>query len=129
MTTMPWCQGKFLLWDYTCPDTLAPSYINRAVTHAGAVANEAEALKMAKYSWLSQQNHFVPIAIETLDAIGDEGMELLKDIGRRIAQSTQEPRATAYLFQRLSVAVQQGNAACVLGTGLQGHCPEDIFYI
>jgi len=37
-------------------------------------------------------------------------------IGRSITESTGERRATEYLLQRLSVAIQQGNAASVLGT-------------
>ena len=42
-------------------------------------------------------------------------MAFLKDLGRRVAQTTEE-RSTTFLLQRLSVAVQRGNAASVLGT-------------
>jgi len=37
-------------------------------------------------------------------------------LGRRIASSTAEPRSFSFLMQRLSVAVQRGNAVCVTGT-------------
>ena len=40
--TMPWSRGKCMAWDFTCPDTLAASHLNRAVTGPGEVANEAE---------------------------------------------------------------------------------------
>ena len=33
-----------------------------------------------------------------------------------MAEVSKEPRPTTFLRQRLSVAVQRGNAACILGT-------------
>jgi len=33
-----------------------------------------------------------------------------------MAKVNKEPRSTMFLRQRLSVAVQRGNAACILGT-------------
>ncbi len=47
-TLVPWKQGKPLVWDATCPDTLAPSHVNLASRGAGLVANESEKLKKAK---------------------------------------------------------------------------------
>ena len=55
------------------------------------------------------------VAIETLGAIGPRSMLFLRDLGRRIALESGEPRSTDYLLQRLSVAVQRGNAAPVRG--------------
>jgi len=43
-------------------------------------------------------------------------MSLVKELGRRMAEINKEPRSTMFLRQRLSVAVQRGNAACILGT-------------
>jgi len=40
----------------------------------------------------------------------------IKEIGLRIAAITYENRAISFLRQRLSIAVQRGNATCVLGT-------------
>ena len=40
---------------------------------------------------------------------------LVREVGRRIALETGEPRSTDFLLQRLSVAVQRGNCASVLG--------------
>ena len=54
-----------LVWDATCPDAYAPSYVPLAMREAGAVANLAEQKKRAKYSHLVASHHFVPIAIET----------------------------------------------------------------
>ena len=65
---------------------------------------------------VSTQYQFVPIAIETLGPVGDEATAFFQDVGRRIIAVTREPRTMTFLWQRLSVAVQRGNAACVLGT-------------
>jgi len=43
-------------------------------------------------------------------------MSLVKELGRRMAEVNKEPHSTMFLRQRLSVAVQRGNAACILGT-------------
>ena len=56
------------------------------------------------------------MAIETSGVWGRQAFELFNEIGRRIATLTHEPRSTAFLRQRISVAVQRGNAYCVLDT-------------
>jgi hypothetical protein len=38
-----------------------------------------------------------PVAIETLGIWGEQAIELVKEIGRRYAASTHEPRSTAFL--------------------------------
>jgi len=43
-------------------------------------------------------------------------MDFLQELGRRIANTTAEPRSFTFLMQRLSVAVQRSNADCVTGT-------------
>ena len=116
VTTMPWFRGKCLAWDFTCPDTLASSHLNKAVTGPGKVANEAEQKKTEKYADLLTHYQFVPIAIETLGPIGDEASAFFKELGCRIAAVTGDMRTMSFLWQRLSVAVQMGNAACVKGT-------------
>ena len=104
------------MWDVTCPDTYASSYVQQSTSEAGAVANLAEARKETKYVAISRTHHFIPIAIETSGALGHEAMGLITDIARRIWNISHEPMARAYLLQRISVAIQQGNAAAVLGT-------------
>lgn len=116
VTMVPWKFGKPLVWDATCPDTLAPSYRTMATINTGAVAAAAEVRKEAKYSCLDRGHSFTPVAIETLGAIGPKSLAFLKDLGRRIRQQTGESKALPYLLQRLSVAVQRGNSASVLGS-------------
>ena len=83
VSTMPWSRGQCLAWDFTCPDTLAASHLNKAVTGPGQVANAAEQLKADKYRALSTDYFFVPIAIETLGPVGDEATAFFQDLGRR----------------------------------------------
>jgi len=48
-----------------------------------------------------------------------------------IAVAAGEPRSTQFLFQRLSIAIQRGNAASVLGTASSDGCldVDDVFYL
>ena len=46
-------KGRCLVWDFTCPDTLAASHHNRVVLGSGVVANDAESRRSTKYSSLS----------------------------------------------------------------------------
>ena len=36
-TIIPWQKGKILVWDATCPDTLATSHLSLAIREGGAV--------------------------------------------------------------------------------------------
>ena len=53
---------------------------------------------------------FTPVAIETLGAIGPKSLVFLKELGWRARQQSGDERAPSFLLQRLSVAVQRGNA-------------------
>ena len=114
----PWKSGRLLVWDATCPDTFAPSYRAHATVEPGRVAAIAEDRKDEKYRDLPSTHWFCPIAIETMGAMGPRSLALLKEVGRRIMSETGEAKSTEYLLQRLSVAVQRGNCASVLG-GMQ----------
>ena len=65
ITVVPWSCGKLLVWDATCPDTFAPSYLPSAASEAGAVAASAEERKKTKYASLNPAHTFTPVAIET----------------------------------------------------------------
>ena len=119
-TLVPWKRGKVLVWDATCPDTLAPSHSSLAIREAGAVAADAEHRKQQKYAHLDGSLFFVPVAVETLGVFGVEAWALFRDIARRITTVTQDPLSHQYLVQRVAVAVQRGNAAAVWGLCLVG---------
>ena len=70
VTLVPWKNGKSLIWDATCPDTLARSYRAAATSSTGAVAAGAETRKLTKYDSLAPSHTIVPVAIESLGVIG-----------------------------------------------------------
>lgn len=115
MSLVPWSSGKPLVWDATCPDTFAASHRSHATHGAGCVAGHAEGKKAEKYAHLAPAYLFQPIAIETTGAIGPQSRVFLHELGRRVALETGEARSRSFLLQRLSVAVQRGNAAAVMG--------------
>ena len=119
VTVVPWRRGKNLAWDATCADTFAASHLSGTSVTAGAAARTAETNKRTKYQNLIDTVEFVPVAAETMGSWGPEGYELITELGRRIAEVKKEPLSAAYLLQRLSIAIQRGNAHCVLAT-----CPQ-----
>ena len=122
---LPWQCGKLLVWDATCPDTFAPSHLPAAVRGAGVVAAQAEQVKVSKYAHLDTTHHFVPFAVETSGVLGEAAENFTRELARRICKATGEPRSRQFLLQRLSIAVQRGNAAAVLGTmGRRQDCWE-----
>ena len=71
ITIDPWKSRRSLLWDFTCPDTYATSYVQYSTS-------EAEARKKEKYIVISRSHQFIPFAIETSGAFGhDPGGSLL----------------------------------------------------
>ena len=112
---MPWSSGRPLVWDATCPDTFTVSYMALATREAGCVATSAEEKKAAKYSHLPPSYVFAPVAIETSGAIGRSSKAFLQELGRKLRVQSGESKSTAYLLQRLSVAVQRGNSIAIMG--------------
>ena len=66
VTMIPWSRGRTLVWDFTCPDTVAPSRVHQTSLATGVAASDAESKKSAKYAELQQNHIFVPFAVETL---------------------------------------------------------------
>jgi len=109
-TLLPWARGKPMAWGVTVPDTYAESHISNTAREAGAAANRASASKTGKYGALYVSHIFVPIAVETAGTWGKSAIELVQEIGKRITTVTEDTRETMFLFQRLSIALQKGNA-------------------
>ena len=81
-----------LVWDATCPDTYAPSHISIAVRGAGAVAAQAERLKMTKYEHLDSSHFFVPFAVETSRVLREAAEEFVGKLGRCLYRRTPQSR-------------------------------------
>jgi len=122
---IPWKNGKPIVWDATCPDTLARSYHHQATIRVGAVAEER---KTDNYSSLGAGYSFTPVAIEILGAMGKRSLAFVRELGHRVMQRTGEVKTRTYLLQRLSVALQRGNAVSVMGS-VGGQSGLDLFCV
>ena len=122
LTLIPWSQGRCLLWDFTCSDTLAQSHVHQNSVVAGSAANAAEARKLAHYSDLSHDYVFAPVAIETLGSCGELTGRFLRDLCKRLVVGSGDRRAGQYFRQRLGLVIQRGNVISVLGTMARGEC-------
>ena len=119
--------GKLLVWDVTCTDTFAPLYTSIASSKPGAVAAQAEERKCSKYSHLSSNHIFTPVSIETSGSLGPKTRDFFKELDYRLRQATGEINSSSYLLQRLSIAVQRGNMASVMGS--IGHSADMDFFV
>lgn len=129
LTLIPWKNGRAMLWDFTCIDTFAASYVSKTSQFSGSAASEAESRKKKKYATLIDRYNFIPIALETSGIWGIEGLQLLKTIGNRISEITGEKKSTSFLLQKLSFNLQRGNAASVLGTVPPGKDLYEVYYL
>ena len=83
---------------------------------AGGAADLAASRKEAKYSDLPSRYIFQPLAFETLGPLSASTIAFVTELGRRLSQSTDDSRETAFLFQRLSVAIQRFNSVLIQET-------------
>ena len=116
MSQIPWETGKCVVWDVTVIDSLATSYLPLSAAAAGSAAEYAAERKMQKYTELAACYTFVPVALESLGPLNSTGANFIKSIGGRTWSCTGDHRENSFLWQRLSMAVQRFNAACLLGT-------------
>ena len=107
-TILPWKAVKVLVWDATCPDTYVPSHIFAAARGAGAVAAQAERLKIPKYAHLESSHLFMPIAVETSGVLDQAALDFVSDLVQHLHKVTGEVRSKEYLLQKLSIAIQWG---------------------
>jgi len=108
--------GRSATWDLTVVHTLAASYVAQSAVQAEKAAEIAAERKSAKYSGLSSSRIFIPVAVESLGPLADDAHRFITKIGRRMTFSTADPRETAFLYQRISVAIQSYNAVCLANT-------------
>ena len=93
-----------------------PACVNTLGTVFGAIVEQAEVSKSAKYADLQASYHFVPVAIETSGLFRQEALSFLWELRYHLQVKTGEPQSHHYLQQRVAVAVQRGNTAAVMGT-------------
>jgi len=113
---LTWYRGEPVAWDVTIPDTFADSHMNTTTTQAGSAANNAANSKTTKYADLTATYVFMPTATEKARSWNQQAIDAIEDIGRRISVITEEPLESIHLLQRISVAIQLGNAVSFMST-------------
>ena len=73
-------------------------------------ANCAEERKRRKYAGLAEAHQFEPIAVKTMGVFGGSTGVILRAIGRRLVETTGDPREANWFRQNLAKAVQRCNA-------------------
>ena len=79
------------------------------------MAGQAEE-KKTKYLHLAANYIFTPVAIETSGVIGRQSLAFIRELGGRMEKATGDTCSLLHLVQRLSIAIQRGNAAAILGS-------------
>ena len=105
-----------LVWDATCSETYATSYVSLTASRAGTVAEMAENRKSAQYTHLQSTHLFMPVSVEMSGVFGKESLQFMGELAQRVRDRNGEPDAFQHLLQRLSVSIQRGNAISIVGT-------------
>ena len=131
LTLISWQGGKSLAWDVTVGSTVAQSYVDRAATSVGVVAEMAYTLfwlaaerKLAKYFNLASNFTFQPIPVENLGAFSLSTLEFLSDLGHKLSSFSGDERASSFLFQPLSVSLQRFNSVLLHDTFVIDDVPD-----
>lgn len=130
MTMVPWSNGQILVWDATCVDTLAPSYVKKSSVNSGSVAKLAANRKRTLYREIIEQNYlFIPFAFETLGPWCEEASDIINSLGTRIVRCTGESKAKWYLIQKISIIIQRTNAASIMGTLPASEKVNEVYFL
>jgi len=62
---------------------------------------------VVKYAGLSSRGEFVPIAVESHGPINRDALQFCSELGKRLAETTGDVRASSVVFQRISVVMQR----------------------
>ena len=108
-----------------------PSRIeNGSVANPGTAAEDAEELKTTKYVCLTDKGYiFQPLAFEIQGGVGPSTSTFLKNLCIKLCVCNQENRAGSFFGQRLSLAIQVGNAASVIGTVRDEDHLSELYYL
>ena len=86
--------------------------------------------KIEKYRELIDNGYiFQPVAFQVQGSSGESSEIFITRFCKMLCRSHDDQRAGSFLKQRISMAFQIGNAACVLGTVSDSDAFEEIYYI
>jgi hypothetical protein len=125
MTLVPWIKGQPLVWDVTVVDTLADSYVLKSSEVSGFAAEMACKRKHSKYSSIISLTY----VFKTLGPWCKEAIDFINVIGNRLIAESGDSKSKKFLFKRISLAIQRGNAASIRGTFPDSAILSEIFVL
>ncbi|KAF2883374.1 hypothetical protein ILUMI_22787 [Ignelater luminosus] len=97
---------------------------------AGQVAENAAIRKCNKYKTIVDQNYqFLAFAVETLGPWNNSARNFVNELGHRMMVATGDARSKQFFIQHITLAIQRGNAASVMGTFSPSAAMEKIFLL
>ncbi|KAI0983345.1 hypothetical protein GJ496_003451 [Pomphorhynchus laevis] len=79
---------------------------------SGLVAKDTETCRYRKYVDMDSRQHlFTSIAVETIGAVDPDSHDFMRQLGSRLARVSGDERALSFVVQRISTAIQRGNAS------------------
>ena len=112
----PWRCGQPLVWYVTVVDTFAPYHSSLIEDGPGAVANRIETVKTLEQLGLLSTHCYVPLVIETTGVFGTETAIFIKELAHRMGLISGDSMEHSSLLQKISIAIQCGNAAAISAT-------------
>jgi hypothetical protein len=83
-----------------------------------------------KYSSIISSNYvFKGLAFETLGPWCKEAIDFINVIGNRLIAESGDSKSKKFLFERISLAIQRGNAASIRGTFPDSAILSEIFVL
>jgi hypothetical protein len=104
-----------LVWDITVVDTLADSYVLKTSDVSGIASEMSCKRKHSKYSSIISSNY--------------EAIDFINVIGNRLIAESGDSKSKKFLFERISRAIQRGNAASIRGTYPDSALLSEIFVL
>ncbi|KAJ4430081.1 hypothetical protein ANN_22290 [Periplaneta americana] len=101
----------------------------KASKGAASAAELAMKKKVNKYAHLLDNYIFVPFAVDTFGLWSHDAKVLVSQIDQILISITGDRRCTTYLRQRLSIAIQRGNAMRVLDTLSESSPLDELFLL
>ena len=119
-----------LVWEVTIVDALAPNSLNQgSFCNPGTTVTEAEASNSEKHCKLIDIGYIFQAVASEVQGCSGESVEIFSTRHcKLLCRSHQDRRAGSFLNQRISMALQIANAACVLGTVSGRDLIEEIPY-
>jgi hypothetical protein len=125
MTLVPWIKGQPLVWDVTIVDILANSYVLKTSEVSGFAAEMICKRKHSKYSSII----FKGLTFKSFGFWCKEAINFINVTGNRLVAESGNSKSKKFLFERISLAIQRGNAASIRGTFPDSALLSEIFVL